>query len=83
MGAFNEVFSLFRVLFPVTKQTHVYRNRDSFLRRGTDLDGIVPALKVLQTIDACADPIGIAYDAPTRRVWVACYGGALQVYADR
>jgi YVTN family beta-propeller protein len=40
-------------------------------------------MKVLQTIDACADPIGIAYDAPTRRVWVACYGGALQVYADR
>lgn len=40
-------------------------------------------MKVLQTIDACADPIGIAYDAPTRRVWVACYGGALQVYTDR
>ena len=40
-------------------------------------------MKVLQTIDACTDPIGIAYDAPTRRVWVACYGGALQVYTDR
>jgi hypothetical protein len=37
----------------------------------------------VQTIRACPDPIGIAYDDPTRRVWVACYGGALLVYADR
>jgi YVTN family beta-propeller protein len=40
-------------------------------------------LKVLQSIEACSHPIGIAYDAPTRRVWVACYGGALLVYDDR
>lgn len=40
-------------------------------------------MRLLQTVDACADPIGIAYDNPTRRVWVACYGGALLVYADR
>jgi YVTN family beta-propeller protein len=40
-------------------------------------------MKVLQTIDACYHPIGIAYDAPTRRVWVACYGGALLVFDDR
>ncbi|HXV95965.1 MAG TPA: YncE family protein [Gaiellaceae bacterium] len=39
-------------------------------------------LKVLQTIEACHLPIGIAYDRPTRRVWVACYGGALLVYDD-
>lgn len=39
-------------------------------------------LKVLQTETACANPIGITYDAPTRRVWVACYGGALLVYDD-
>jgi YVTN family beta-propeller protein len=40
-------------------------------------------LKVLQTIPACPNPIGITYDAPTRRVWVACYGGSLLVFNDR
>lgn len=40
-------------------------------------------LEVLQTIDACYHPIGITYDAPTRRVWVACYGGSIMVYDDR
>jgi DNA-binding beta-propeller fold protein YncE len=40
-------------------------------------------LRVLQTIDACFHPIGITYDAPTRRVWVACYGGAILVFNDR
>jgi len=40
-------------------------------------------LSVLQTIDACPNPIGIDYDAPTRRVWVACYGGQLLVFDDR
>jgi YVTN family beta-propeller protein len=40
-------------------------------------------MKTLQTIDACFHPIGITYDAPTRRVWVACYGGALLVFDDK
>jgi DNA-binding beta-propeller fold protein YncE len=40
-------------------------------------------LEVLQTVDACFHPIGITYDAPTRRVWVACYGGSILVYDDR
>jgi YVTN family beta-propeller protein len=40
-------------------------------------------MKTLQTIDACYHPIGITYDAPTRRVWVACYGGALLVFDDK
>ncbi len=40
-------------------------------------------MRVTQTIDACVHPIGIAYDAPTKRVWVACYGGALLVFNDR
>ena len=40
-------------------------------------------MKVLQTIDACEHPIGIAYDAPTARVWAACYGGSLLVFNDR
>lgn len=40
-------------------------------------------MKVLQTRDACYHPIGITYDAPTRRVWVACYGGEILVFDDR
>jgi YVTN family beta-propeller protein len=39
-------------------------------------------LRVLQTIPACLHPIGITYDAPTRRVWVACYSGTIRVYDD-
>jgi len=40
-------------------------------------------MKTLQTIDACYHPIGITYDEPTRRVWVACYTGSIRVYDDR
>ena len=40
-------------------------------------------LKILQTVEACYHPIGITYDAATRRVWVACYGGSILVYDDR
>ena len=40
-------------------------------------------MKILQTIDACYHPIGITYDGPTSRVWVACYGGALLVFDDK
>jgi YVTN family beta-propeller protein len=40
-------------------------------------------LEVLQTIPACYHPIGITYDATTRRVWVACYGGSILVFDDR
>lgn len=40
-------------------------------------------MKPLQTIDACYHPIGIMYDRPTRRVWVACYTGTIRVYNDR
>jgi DNA-binding beta-propeller fold protein YncE len=40
-------------------------------------------MKELQTIDACYHPIGITYDRPTRRVWVACYTGTIRVYDDR
>jgi YVTN family beta-propeller protein len=40
-------------------------------------------LEVLQTIPACYHPIGITYDALTRRVWVACYGGSILVFDDR
>ena len=40
-------------------------------------------MRVEQTIPACVHPIGITYDAPTRRVWVACYSGSIRVYNDR
>jgi YVTN family beta-propeller protein len=40
-------------------------------------------MEILQTIDACNLPIGITYDKPTRRVWVACYGGSILVYDDK
>jgi YVTN family beta-propeller protein len=39
-------------------------------------------MRVLQTIPACYHPIGITYDRPTRRVWVACYTGSIRVYRD-
>jgi hypothetical protein len=31
-------------------------------------------MKPLQTISACYHPIGITYDEPTSRVWVALHG---------
>jgi DNA-binding beta-propeller fold protein YncE len=40
-------------------------------------------MRVLQTVASCDHPIGIAYEPVTRRVWVACYGGAIRVYDDR
>jgi len=39
-------------------------------------------MSTLQTIDACFHPIGITYDAATKRVWVACYTGSIRVYND-
>jgi YVTN family beta-propeller protein len=40
-------------------------------------------LRVLRTLYACVHPVGITYDAPTTRVWVACYRGSIRVYDDR
>jgi len=37
-------------------------------------------LKILQTVKVCASPIGITYDEPTSRTWVACYGGSIKVF---
>lgn len=39
-------------------------------------------MRMLQTINACQHPIGITYEPVTRRVWVACYGGAILVFDD-
>jgi DNA-binding beta-propeller fold protein YncE len=41
-----------------------------------------PSMRLLQTIPGCFHPIGITYDAPTHRVWVACYTGSIRVYND-
>jgi YVTN family beta-propeller protein len=40
-------------------------------------------MKVLQTIKVCNEPIGVTYDSSTNRTWVACYGGALKVFANQ
>ena len=40
-------------------------------------------MKVLQTVDACQNPIGVTYDTHLARVWVACYSGELLVFNDR
>lgn len=40
-------------------------------------------MKVLQTIKVCNEPIGITYDSPTSRTWVACYGGSIKVFDNK
>ena len=40
-------------------------------------------MKVVQSIKVCNEPIGVTYDEPTRRTWVACYGGSLKVFDNR
>tara|TARA_B100000085_G_C18319687_1_gene421753 strand:- start:196 stop:627 length:432 start_codon:yes stop_codon:yes gene_type:complete len=52
------------------------------------LDGTISKVKtadmsIVQTIDVGGRPIGIAYDALTRRLWVADYNGRLIVFEDR
>ena len=37
-------------------------------------------LKVLQNIKVCNEPIGVTYDVPTSRTWVACYGGSIKIF---
>lgn len=39
-------------------------------------------MKVLQTIAACNEPIGITYDAQTNNTWVACYKGQIKIYSN-
>lgn len=39
-------------------------------------------MAVIQMVATAARPIGIAYDGPTRRLWVACCSGAIGVFAD-
>lgn len=37
---------------------------------------------VVQTVHSGVHPVGIAYDPPTRQVWVANYTGSLRVFRD-
>lgn len=39
-------------------------------------------MKIRQTIKLCKEPIGITFDTPTQRTWVACYGGSIKVFAN-
>jgi YVTN family beta-propeller protein len=39
-------------------------------------------MKVLQTLSACNEPIGITYDGPTGNTWVACYKGQIKIYSN-
>lgn len=40
-------------------------------------------MKILQTIKVCNEPIGITFDTPTQRTWVACYGGFIKVFDNK
>jgi YVTN family beta-propeller protein len=39
-------------------------------------------MKVLETIRACNEPIGVTYDNPTGNTWVACYKGQIKIYSN-
>jgi YVTN family beta-propeller protein len=39
-------------------------------------------MKLMQTLNACNEPIGITYDTPTGNTWVACYKGQVKVYSN-
>ena len=39
-------------------------------------------MRVVQTVPTNPNPIGITYDADSRRVWVACYTGSIMVFRD-
>lgn len=40
-------------------------------------------MKVLQNLKVCNEPIGITYDSPSSRTWVACYGGAIKIFDNK
>ena len=42
----------------------------------------VSDFKVLQKIKACNEPIGITYEPINKRVWVACYKGAIKIFSE-
>ena len=40
-------------------------------------------MKILQSIKVCKEPIGVTYDSPTSRTWVACYDGSIKVFENK
>jgi YVTN family beta-propeller protein len=40
-------------------------------------------MKVLQNVKVCSEPIGVTYDQSESKVWVACYGGSIKVFAPQ
>lgn len=40
-------------------------------------------MKVLQNIKVCDEPIGVTYDSPTSRTWIACYGGSVKIFDNK
>ena len=37
-------------------------------------------MKVIDSLNTNALPIGITYDAPTKSVWLCCYTGSIMVF---
>jgi YVTN family beta-propeller protein len=37
---------------------------------------------IVQRIRPCNEPIGVSYEPLNKRIWVACYGGAIKVFND-
>ena len=40
-------------------------------------------MTVLENIKVCKEAIGVTFDNSTERTWVACYGGAIRVFANQ
>jgi YVTN family beta-propeller protein len=40
-------------------------------------------MKIVQNLKACNEPIGITFDRPTQRTWVACYGGSIKIFDNK
>lgn len=38
--------------------------------------------ELIQRLRPCNEPIGVTYEPLNKRVWVACYGGAIKVFND-
>ena len=40
-------------------------------------------MEVLQNVKVCKEPIGVTYDEFESKIWVACYGGSIKVFAHQ
>ena len=50
-----------------------YRSNTVTKLRASDMSGV-------QTVNTPSNPIGIAFEPATHRVWVACYSGEILVF---